>query len=86
MPDTARVEIASAWTSKINWTQAVSFAAMGLTFFSGGKVGMSADQQAGVVVTIGVITNVATWVMRTWFTKTVTPASMTDQTVQAGGR
>jgi hypothetical protein len=71
----ATVDVASAWGSKINWTQAVSGFAMVLTFATGGKLGMTIDQQAAVVTTIGVLTNIATWVMKTWFTKTITPAS-----------
>jgi hypothetical protein len=71
----ATVDVASAWGSKINWTQAVSGFAMVLTFATGGKLGMTIDQQAAVVTTIGVFTNIATWVMKTWFTKTITPAS-----------
>jgi hypothetical protein len=72
----ANVPVSSAWTSKINWTQAVSATAMILTFATGGKVGMDAGQQAAAVVTIGVVTNVVTWVMKTWFTSTVHEASL----------
>lgn len=75
MNTTVTVETKSAWASKINWTQAVGGAAMVLTFVSGGKVGMTADQQAATVVVIGVIQSVMTWVIKTWFTPTVTPAS-----------
>jgi hypothetical protein len=74
---TARVDIKSAWASKINWTQAVSAFAMMLTFISGGHFDITGDQQAAIVVTIGVACNVATWVMKTWFTPTVSPASLT---------
>lgn len=74
--ETAVVPVTSAWSSKINWTQAVSAVAMGLTFLSGGKIGMSPDQQAAVVVTIGVVGNIATWVMKTWFTTSVHSASL----------
>ena len=47
-----------------------------LTLVSGGKVGMDADQQTAVVVTIGVACNVATWVMKTFFTGRVHPTSL----------
>jgi hypothetical protein len=80
MPDptltTARVDIKSAWASKINWTQGVAAFAMILTLVSGGKFEITADQQVDIVVTIGVVCNVATWVIKTWFTPTVTPASL----------
>src|ERR1017187_2792355 len=71
----ATVDVQSSWASKINWTQAVSGVAMMMTFMTGGKLGMTIDQQAAMVTVIGVVGNVATWVMKTWFTKTVTTAS-----------
>lgn len=72
----ATVPVTSAWSSKINWTQAVSGAAMVLTLVSGGKVGLTADQQAAIVVTIGVIGNVITWICKTWFTNSVHAPSL----------
>jgi hypothetical protein len=75
-PTTAHVDIKSAWASKINWTQAVSAFAMIVTLVSGGKFDITGDQQAAIVVTIGVACNVVTWVLKTWFTPTVTPASL----------
>ena len=47
-----------------------------LTLISGGKVGMDADQQTAAVVTIGVACNVATWIMKTFFTARVHPTSL----------
>jgi hypothetical protein len=73
---TATVPVVSAWASKINWTQAVAAFAMILTLLSGGKVGMDADQQAAAVVTIGVGCNIATWIMKTFFTARVHPTSL----------
>ena len=75
-PATVQVSLKSAWASKINWTQAVTAFAMLVTLFTGGKFNIDADQQAAIVVTIGVVGNLATWVMKTWFTPTVTPASV----------
>jgi hypothetical protein len=49
---------------------------MVLTFATGGKLNITADQQVAIVVTIGVVGNIVTWVMKTWFTATVTPASV----------
>ena len=74
--DTVAVSVKSAWGSKINWTQAVSTGAMVLTLFTGGKFNLTADQQVAVVVTIGVLGDFVTYVMKTWFTPTVTPASV----------
>ena len=73
---TATVPVVSAWSSKINWTQAVAAFAMILTLVSGGKVGMDVDQQAAAVVTIGVGCNIATWIMKTFFTARVHPTSL----------
>jgi hypothetical protein len=73
---TATVPVVSAWASKINWTQAVAAFAMILTLVSGGKVGVDADQQTAVVVTIGVACNIATWIMKTFFTARVHPTSL----------
>jgi hypothetical protein len=73
---TATVPVVSAWASKINWTQAVAAFAMILTLVSGGRVGMDADQQAAAVVTIGVGCNIATWIMKTFFTARVHPTSL----------
>ena len=73
---TATVPVVSAWASKIIWTQAVAAFAMVLTLVSGGKVGMDADQQTAAVVTIGVICNIATWIMKTFFTARVHPQSL----------
>lgn len=47
-----------------------------LTLVSGGKIGMSADQQTAAVVTIGVACNIVTWVFKTFFTSTVHAASL----------
>ena len=74
--DSVTVPTKSAWLSKINWTQGVSSAAMVLTLVSGGKLNLTADQQAAMIVTIGVVGDAATWVIKTWFTPTVTPASV----------
>jgi hypothetical protein len=70
------VPVSSAWSSKVNWTQAVAAFAMILTLVSGGKIGMSADQQTAAVVTIGVLCNIATWILKTFFTSTVHAASL----------
>jgi len=73
---TVTVPVVSAWASKINWTQAVAAFAMILTLVSGGKVGMDADQQTAAVVTIGVACNIATWILKTFFTARVHPTSL----------
>lgn len=76
MAASVTVPTKSAWLSKINWTQGVSSFAMVLTLFSGGTLNLTADQQTAIIVTIGVVGDIATWVIKTWFTPTVTPASV----------
>ena len=72
----ALVDIKSAWLSKINWTQVVSGSAMILAWYTGGHLSLTPDQQSALVVTIGVIGNISTWVVKTWFTPTVSAASL----------
>lgn len=71
----AQVDVQSAWLSKINWTQAVSVAASLLVFTTGGKINIPLEQQVGIVTGIQALSGVVTWVLKTWFTKTVTPSS-----------
>jgi hypothetical protein len=70
----ATVDVKTAWASKINWTQGVAMAAMLLTYFG---VTLPPDVQAAICAAIIAVSTVATWVFKTWFTKTVTPASIT---------
>lgn len=58
--------------SKINWTQFVAFLAMLATMFG---FDVPAEIQAQIVAVILAVSNVVTWVMRTWFTTALTPAS-----------
>lgn len=71
----AQVDVQSAWASKINWTQAVGIIATVLAVVSGNKYSMPAETQLAVVAAIQGAQAVATWVIKTWFTKTITPAS-----------
>lgn len=71
--DVAQVQTKSAWLSKINWTQVVSFAASVLAVKG---IDLDANTQVAVVLTIQGVQSVATWVLKTWFTPTVTPASL----------
>jgi hypothetical protein len=66
------VEVQSAWWSKINWVQGMMVVSM-LTAKFGFTI--TADQQAAIIVAIGVVGSFVTWVLRTWFTKTVTPSA-----------
>lgn len=64
------VAIKSAWWSRINWTQAIAMlASVGVVF----GLDLSAEEQAKIVATIQAVSSLATIVLRTWFTETVTP-------------
>jgi len=75
--DTTTVTVSSAWWSKVNWTQAVAALSMILVFFIGPSAALTPEQQLAIVTVIGLVCNVATWIMKTWFTTTVHAASMT---------
>lgn len=70
------VPVKSAWTSKINWTQAVQAVAMVLTLVSGGKFNLTGEEQAAIITVIGIAGNVFTVVLKTFYTSTVTPSSI----------
>lgn len=77
------VETKSAWSSKINWTQAVAVTASILTFATGGKIGIPPEQQIAIVTLITTAQGLVTWIMKTWFTPTVSPTSIVAQTQPA---
>lgn len=66
------VAVKSAWWSKINWVQAVAMIATVATVFG---FDFPPELQAKIVATISGISGVATVILRTWFTTSVTPAS-----------
>lgn len=70
MAEEVKVEVKSPWVSKINWTQMLAMAASLATVF-GWTV--PPDLVPAAVTAITAVQAVATVVMRTWFTKTVTP-------------
>lgn len=70
----AQVEVESAWLSKINWTQAIGIAASVIAVVSGNKYQIPAETQLAIVAGIQGVQAVASWVLKTWFTKTITPA------------
>lgn len=65
------MDIKSAWLSKINWTQAIGFLAMIGTVLG---FDLDAETQKNLLALIVAGQAVLTWVLRTWFTKTVTPS------------
>jgi hypothetical protein len=75
MPDPTmeRVEVKSAWLSKINWTQAVAMLASVLVVWG---IDLDAQTQVAIVATIQGAQSVVTWAFRTWFNRSVSPASL----------
>jgi vacuolar-type H+-ATPase subunit I/STV1 len=74
MADVAEVEVKSAFLSKINWTQLISVLASLLVVFG---VNIPPELQAHIAAAITAVSAIATIVMKTWFTTTVTPSSAT---------
>lgn len=70
---TTTVPVKSAWTSKVNWGQAVSFVAMILATFG---VDMDDKTRADILAIITAGQSVYTWIVRTWFTSAITPSSV----------
>lgn len=67
------VPVKSAWLSKINWTQGIALLAMAGTFFG---FDLPAETQAEILAGIVGIQAAVTWLLKTFFTTTVTPASI----------
>lgn len=80
IPATAVVPVTSAWTGKVNWTQAVAIVSSILTLVFGPQAGLSPEQQAAIVTTITIIQGLVTWILKTWFTPTVHAASLPSTT------
>lgn len=70
----AQVEVQSAWASKINWTQAIGIGASILAVVSGHKYEVPVETQLSLVAGIQGAQAVVTWIIKTWFNKTITPA------------
>lgn len=73
LPATAVVDVKPAALSKINWVQAIAFGAMVASYFG---IQVPPDVQAALQAAIVAITTVVTWILRTWFTTSVTSSSV----------
>lgn len=71
-PDVAMVPVKSAWTSKLNWKSGVALAAAFLAIFG---IEVTPQEQAAILAGIIAISEVASVIIRTWFTTSVTAAS-----------
>ena len=74
MTTVAQVDVQSAWLSRINWTQAIGILASVITVVSGNKYSIPAETQLAIVATIQGVQGVVSWVLKTFFTKTITPS------------
>lgn len=72
LPSVVAAAVKPATKSKINWTQWIA-AAVSLTTYFGFE--LTAEQVGAIILVTQLIGNFATYVMKTWFTTTVTPSS-----------
>lgn len=76
MDETARVPVKSSWASKINWTQALCIGST-IAVTAGCKAcELDNGTTLAIVTTIQFVQGVATFVFRTWFNNSVSPASL----------
>lgn len=70
--DNALVAVKSAWVSKLNWTQAIALLAMVLAVFG---IDVPDNVKLELVALIQAVQSIASWIIKTWFTPTITPSS-----------
>lgn len=75
MAESTRVELKSAWLSKINWT-AIGGAVM--TLVTTNALGLEPAAQVKVLAGTQLAQSALTVVLKTWFTTTVTPAAIKE--------
>ena len=69
--------VKSAWVSKINWVQfAGPVASVGAAF----GLNLSPDQVVALVVSVQTVQSIATWIIRTWFTHSISAPSAAAMT------
>jgi hypothetical protein len=73
---TATVAVTPAWSSKINWTQAVAVLSSLLVLLFGPDRGLSPEQQAAIVTVITLVQGGLTVLLKVFFTSTVHPSSL----------
>ena len=69
----AAVPVKSMWLSKTGWVQIIAVLAMILAYFG---IDFDAGTQAAVLSIIVAVQGVVTWVIKNWFTPSVTPNSV----------
>jgi hypothetical protein len=73
--DQATVDVKSAWLSKINWIQVVALAGTTATGLIG-AFNLDPVTAAKVTAIVAIVGQVATVIVKTFFTSTVTPSSV----------
>lgn len=64
--------VKSGWLSKINWVQLAGPASSLAAAYG---LDLPAGKIVGLVIAVQTVQSVVTWIMRTWFTRSVTKAS-----------
>lgn len=72
LTEVAQVDVQSAWLSKINWGEAIKVICA-IAAVKG--IDVPPDVQRDMLLAIVGGGSVYTWIVKTWFTKTITPAS-----------
>lgn len=67
------MDVKSSFASKINWTQVVAALAIFATMFG---FELTAENQAAIVAVIALVAQGVTLIARTWFTTSITEASL----------
>jgi uncharacterized protein (TIGR02594 family) len=70
------VPVKPSTESKINWTQLAGPIASIIAVVTGGQMNLTSEQILSLVLAIQGGQSLVTWIFRTWFTKSVTPASI----------
>ena len=70
--EVAEVDVQSAWLSKINWGEVIKVAA---AFLAVKGINIPPEVQNDILLAIISIGGVYTFVVKTWFTKTITASS-----------
>lgn len=73
MVDASVVAVKSAWFSKVNW---VSFAGPMCSVFAAFGLNLTENQLVALVISVQAVQSILTWIIRTWFTRSVTPGSV----------
>jgi hypothetical protein len=74
---TATVQVKSAWISKINWLQVGGAVLTGAaTLMAQNAFGLDDLTMVKVMGALNIVQGVATFIVKTWFTPTVTPNSL----------